>query len=220
MNDLSITNPESAVRPLAGRAGASAMGLAALHMPLQDEKLDFVEYWRSISKRKWSILGLVVLVTVIAALFVSSIRPMFRSTATILIELGKSKIVSIEDVYGSIGANREYFQTQLEIMKSRELVRKVVERLKLTTHRDFDPRQQDVGARDYFSLSTWFGEQTVKVVPSEEDILKGVVARVSAGIQILPVRNSQLAQITYSGYDPVLTAKIPNTLMDVYIGCV
>ena len=217
MNDLSITNQGGAERSLASHVQPSPMGLAAVQPPLQDERLDFVEYWRSITKRKWSILGLVVLVSVISMLFVSTIRPMFRSTAIILIELGKSKIVSIEDVYGSIGANREYFQTQLEIMKSRELVRKVVERLKLTTHRDFDPRQQEVGSRDYLSPSTWFGEQTVKVVPSEEDILKGVVARVSAGIQIVPVKNSQLAQITYSGFDPILTAKIPNTLMDVFI---
>ncbi|MBI3714946.1 MAG: hypothetical protein HY255_03000, partial [Betaproteobacteria bacterium] len=55
------------------------------------ETLDLIEYWRSITKRKWSIIGLVLLISLIATLVVYSLRPSYRSTTTILIEQGKSK---------------------------------------------------------------------------------------------------------------------------------
>src|SRR3954471_15583316 len=113
--------------------------------PQLESTLDIVEYWRAIAKRRWSILGLTVLVAVLAALVVSNIRPQYRSTATILIEQGKSKVVSIEEVYSQGMIQREYYQTQVEILKSEELARKVIQKLNLTTHPDYDPRQVDPG---------------------------------------------------------------------------
>src|SRR4051794_35948043 len=94
------------------------------------DTLDVVEYWHAIAKRRWSILGLTLLVAILATLIVFAMRPSYRSTATLLIEQGKSKVVSIEEVYNQGFANREYFQTQVEILKSDELARKTVERLK------------------------------------------------------------------------------------------
>lgn len=105
--------------------------------------LEFLEYWRAIAKRRWSIVGLTLLVAILATLVVSGMRPLYRSTATILIEQGKSKIVSIEEVYSQGLIQREYYQTQVEILKSAELARKVAQKLKLTTHPDFDPRQAE-----------------------------------------------------------------------------
>lgn len=49
----------------------------------QGESLDVVEYWRAISKRRWSILALTALVAVLATLIVYSLRPTYRATATL-----------------------------------------------------------------------------------------------------------------------------------------
>ncbi len=211
MNDRSLTDRDFSPRPLAGPV---SLGLAQPQFAPESETLDLVEYWRSITKRKWSILGLVLLVCLLTTLAVFSMRPTFRSTATILIEQGKSKVVSIEEVYNGMGGNREHYQTQVEIIKSYELTRKVVERLKLTTHPDFDPRQRETGIRDYLSPASWFG---TKVPPNEDDILKSIVKRVANDLQVQPVRNSQLAQISFSAYDKELSAKLPNALAEVYI---
>jgi len=213
MNDRALPDRALAARPAMERAMISPLG-GQQQVDGESETLDLVEYWRSITKRKWSILGLVLLVSIITILVVYSMRPVYRSTATVLIEQGKSKVVSIEEVYNSMGGNREYYQTQVEIMKSREVARKVVERLKLTTHKDFDPRQQETSAVDYLSPASWF---TTKEAPTEENILKGVISRVTADLQIQPVRNSQLVQVSFSAYDKELSAKVPNTLAEVFI---
>ena len=213
MNDRALPDRALAARPMMERLALSPLGSVQPQMA-EGETLDLVEYWRSIAKRKWSILGLVLLVCLLTTLVVYSMRPTYRSTATVLIEQGKSKVVSIEEVYNAMGGNREYYQTQVEILKSRELARKVVERLKLTTHRDFDPRQQETTALDYLSPSNWFA---TKETPTDDSILKSVIKRVTDDLQVQPVRNSQLVQISFSAYDKELSAKVPNTLAEVFI---
>ena len=178
--------------------------------PSSGETLDIVEYWRAIGKRRWAILGLTLLVAVLSYLVVSAMRPTYRGTATLLIEQGKSKVVSIEDVYNQGSANREYFQTQVEILKSEDLARKVVQKLSLTTHPDFDPRQQT----QHWSPLAFLRDDKPK---SEDDILKAVVRRFRGELQIQLVRNSQLAQITFTSYDKELAAKVPNAMSELYI---
>jgi hypothetical protein len=46
--------------------------------PKPEETIDLIEYWRAISKRRWSILGLTVLVSILAFLVVSNMRPIYR----------------------------------------------------------------------------------------------------------------------------------------------
>src|SRR5258708_5785942 len=112
------------------------------------EKMDIIEYWRAISKHRWSILALAALVSVLATLIVFSIRPTYRSTATILIEPGKTKVLSIAELYDKGGTDRDHYYTQVEIIKSDELARRVIEKLKLTTHPDFDPRLAGPSCRE------------------------------------------------------------------------
>jgi uncharacterized protein involved in exopolysaccharide biosynthesis len=107
------------------------------------DELDLVRYWRAIRRNLWRILALVAAVGVLAAMIASGLPPIFRSAATILVESSKPKIVSIEEVYSSLGgAQREFYQTQFEILKSRELAATLVRRLKLAEHPALDPRQQ------------------------------------------------------------------------------
>src|SRR5205814_5174227 len=103
MNDLTV---EDRLQAIEGQPAARA------------EKLDIVEYWRAISKRRWSILALAFLVAVLATLMAFSLRPTYRGTATILIEPGKTKVLSIEDVYSKGTTDRDHFYTQAEILKS------------------------------------------------------------------------------------------------------
>ncbi len=198
MNDLTLQE-----RLQAAEAGSTA-----------EEPLYILEYWHAISKRRWAIMGLALGVAVLTALVVSSIRPVYRGVATLLIEQGKPKVVSIEEVYNQGLIQREYYQTQVEILKSDELARKLVDRLKLDTHPDFDPRQAG---------PSWFTRILGPVAPREEipksraDIVRAVAARFKRDLHVQLVRNSQLVQISFSAHDRELAARMPNALADIYI---
>ena len=88
---------------------------SAQHLFLHDPdgrepSLDFVEYWRTLRKYKWAILALALVVTLVAGVIAFVTTPIYEAKATVLIELSKQKVVSIEDVYsgrpcGIFGAN-------------------------------------------------------------------------------------------------------------------
>src|SRR5438034_11139858 len=89
----------------------------------QGAAIDAIEYWRAIAKRRWSILGLTVVVSILTYLVTSAITPSYRGTATLLIEQGKNKVVSIEEVFSQGLIQREFYETQAANRKSDDLAR-------------------------------------------------------------------------------------------------
>jgi len=185
---------------------------------LEEHTLDLVRYWRAISRNKWRIALLVISIAVLAALYANSLPPVYRGTATILIEAQKPKIVSIEEVYNAAaGMNREFYQTQFEILKSRELAAKLVKKMKLAEHAMFDPRKQ---------APPWWHERlpegfltyaSQESAPSSDAIEQRVVRAVQGGLQLQLVRNSQLIRISFESSDKNLAAVVPNELAEIYI---
>jgi uncharacterized protein involved in exopolysaccharide biosynthesis len=113
------------------------------HQP-ELESLDLVRYWRTINRHKWGILGLVVAVGLLAAIFAHNLPPIYRGTATLMVESYRSKAVSNAEMQEAWywGTSRDYFLTQYEIIKSREFAERLVRVMGLTRHPAFDPRQQ------------------------------------------------------------------------------
>lgn len=174
-----------------------------------------MRYWRAINRNKWRILLLVAAVGVLAVLVAQSLPQVFRGTATVLIEANKQKIVSIEEVYNmAAGMNREYYQTQFEILKSRELAAELVKRLKLVDHPVYDPRQQP---KPFWHA--WLPEGFVDSgpPPTAEAVEQRVIRRVQGDLAVQLVRNSQLVRISFDSTDRTLAAQVPNALADIYI---
>lgn len=179
-----------------------------------EQKLELLEYWRSIVKRKWAILGLGFIVALLAAVVAYSLTPIYKSTVTVLIEAGKGKVLSIEEVY-SAGQQREHYQTQVEILKSREVAERVVRALKLYEHPEFDPRKATPGWRQ--QLTSFLGMGKVEEQVSEEQAIAAATRAVMGGASVDPVRLSQLVRVSFESPDPALAARIANALAAEYI---
>ena len=111
------------------------------HRP-EIEPLDLVRYWRAIARNKWRIVALAVMVGLIATLYAYTLTPIYRSSATLLVEGSRPKGATMDDLYVAYsGTSRDYYLTQFEIIKSREFAERVVRVLGLVKHPEFDPRQ-------------------------------------------------------------------------------
>lgn len=176
--------------------------------------IDLRHYWRVLMLRKWSIASLCLVFGLLAAFIVFSIQPVYRATNTLLIESQQANVLSIEDVYGIDSGNKEYYLTQFEILKSRELAVKVIQRLDLTSHPLFDPSQQEplFNWRKYIPVDL---AEEREVSPDE--LFDMVVDSFVADLSVEPVRKTQLVKINYESTDSQLAADIANTLADVYI---
>ncbi len=112
--------------------------------------IDFRHYLRIIRKNRMLIIVLTSIVTAIAAYNAYTATPIFKSTATLLIESQKANVVSIEEIYGFDGQNAEYYLTQFELLKSRALAEKVIDLLKLQDH----PVYNKIASADLLSISS------------------------------------------------------------------
>jgi capsular exopolysaccharide synthesis family protein len=187
-----------------------------------EETPEYIAYWRAIMLRKWSILALAMLVAVIASVAVSQMVPVYRSSATVLIEIDRTKLVPIGDVYTGIGSYyREYFQTQAEVLRSREVAQRVVTKLKLAEHPEFDPRQTKPSA-----LETWMGEHVPELkalflrspgVLDEASVEDEALKRYAGRLSVEPVRQSQLIKVSFDAHDASLAAAVANATAQAYI---
>lgn len=70
----------------------------------RDATPEFIEIWRGLMLRKWMILGVTALATTITVFALMQMTPVYRSTATVLIEQNPGKVVGIDQVYGGIAS--------------------------------------------------------------------------------------------------------------------
>ena len=188
-----------------------------LHDPADLEpRLDFVEYWRTLRKRKWAILGFALIVTLVAGVIAFVSTPIFEAKTTLLIETNKQKVVTIEDVYSGVGASREYFQTQVEIIKSREVALKAIAKLKLYDNPVFDPRAPKKGISALIA-QIGFSNEVAPKEWNEQTLSEAVYPQFTGNLSIEPIRLSQLIVIRFTSPDAALSAQVTNTIASTFI---
>lgn len=179
------------------------------------EAIDLKSYWRIIQRRKWGILGLAVFITLLVTVVVFMMTPVYSSSVSVLVEQNKSKLASMDAVYGGAGSDQSYYPTQVEMLKSRVLMEAVVDRLKLTTHPLFNAPVRHSFVND---LLSGLGMNDVKpALRDEQKIRKGIAGALAGMVTIDPSRTSQLIKISVASTDREMAATIANSIADTYI---
>ncbi len=176
-----------------------------------------VRVWRELLARKWLILVTATLLTAITAYVLSTMTPIYRSTATVLVEQSKAKFVGIDEIYGAIATSREYFTTQEEYLRSRDVALRVVRKLGLTAHREFDVRQMPP--------PLWQRVLPAQIVETLRPRREPDAARVEAAavkifqsrLFVAPIRLSQLIHVGFTSTDPEFAADVANETAMAYI---
>ncbi len=187
----------------------------------KEDEIDISSYWRVLSCYKWGILMLSVLVTLIGGLIVFSLVPQYKATTTLLIEPQSSKMSSIKNMYGlddpfgMLSQNLQYYTTQLELLKSRKLVEAVIRQFSLTSYPEF---QVNNSQTESFSI---IRDLKKMLRLSEDDLdahtLDFAVAAFKDRLTVELIRNTQLIQVSFESESPELAAKIANALSNAYI---
>jgi capsular exopolysaccharide synthesis family protein len=164
------------------------------------EKNSVREYWRIIRRHKWivilTLLSLVAVVTIGTLLT----RPVYR--ANVKIEIGKEteRVLAgqrIMEVETANVFNPLYLQTQVDILNSRDLARRVIHRLNLSENDEFKPKASAEGSEN---------ERDVKLVNAFQ-------RRYSVAVG----RQSRVATVSFDAYDPKLASEVANATANEYI---
>jgi capsular exopolysaccharide synthesis family protein len=177
------------------------------------EVIDLSYYWQVIRRQLNKIILFSAIITVIAVLVALAITPVYRATATILIEAEEAKVLSIEEVYGLGSASDEYYQTQFEILKSRELAKRTVLELGLIDNPEFNPAHP--ANKKSFSIKDMILGKAEPL--TEEEILAKTVDTFWAAVSISPVRKTQLVKVSVDSESAEMARVAANAMAQQFI---
>ncbi|TNC83654.1 MAG: hypothetical protein CSH37_13400 [Thalassolituus sp.] len=177
------------------------------------EVIDLSYYWQVIRRQLKKIILFSAVITAIAVLVALVITPVYKATATILIEAEEAKVLSIEEVYGLGSPSDEYYQTQFEILKSRELAKRTVLELGLVDNPEFNPAHPE--NKKSFSIKELILGEADPL--TEEEVLAKTVDTFWEAVSISPVRKTQLVKVSVESESAEMARVAANAMAQQFI---
>ena len=160
-------------------------------------------------RRRWRLAAAFCVVCGIGGLVHYFVTPrMYQATTTIQIDRrtlslgGATDTPWVENWY-----NLEFYPTQYNLLQSRGLAERVVTDLRLYEDPVFNP-----------SWASWSGgRKRAPTVELDAAQLGGMGARLLGGLEVAPIKNTQLVGINYRSSSPELAARIANGVAESFI---
>ncbi|MFG6247799.1 GumC family protein [Vibrio diabolicus] len=186
------------------------------------ELIRFGHHFKAIKENWLSIAAFTLLFSLTCTWYIYSKASIYQATATLLIQEEQKSALSIEEVYGVDTTKKEYFQTQIAILKSNHIADKVIRELNLTQLPEFT-RSGGLNQKIDQIKSIPFVQDLLNVAPSPKETAQfsesyyQALQAFRSKLDIEPVRNTQLVRIRFRSTDPKLATTIANAVGQAYI---
>lgn len=198
-------------------------GTQANHIPSNHvELIRFGHHFRTLKKNWLSILAFTIIFSLTCTWYIYSKNSVYQATATLLIQEEQKSALSIEEVYGVDTTKKEYFQTQIAILKSNHIADKVITQLNLTKHPEFTSASGIKQKIDEIKAIP-FVQDLLHVAPNPKETSQHskpyyqALQTFKRKLEIEPVRNTQLVKIRFRSTDPQLATTVANAVGQAYI---
>ena len=192
-----------------------------------EEQIDLRDYLRVILKQRWITIAFFAIVVIVVAIYVLTATPIYKATTRLVIEKENPNVVSIEEVMAVDASGTDYYQTQYKIIESRTVAREVIKRLRLDQSEEFCPSPKDDFISNLKNTISDFKNSIISLLKTDKTSKEketeeygrdsGLVSAFISRIEVSPIRNSRLVDISFEAKDFVLAFKIVNTLASAYI---
>lgn len=205
--------------------------------------VQLLDYWRAIRKRIWLVLGITVLATTLAALYMARKPDIFAAHALIQVDQEQAnEALSIGDRPRSMNSDPSYINTQLQLLTSEGLLRRVVKEHNLDSNPEFQKAKNDAAISPWRAMLKAVGlakEEQKKdallstsapttTLISADEIAEAVrlapyVELIKKNLRVEPIRDSRvtfkdtrLIEIGYTNQDPLLAAFVTNAIGETF----
>jgi capsular exopolysaccharide synthesis family protein len=208
------------------------------------EGFQLLDYWRAIRKRLWLVIGVAVLFTTFTAIYMARKPNIYSARAVVQVDLEQTNpdLVTTDRPRPMSNPDPAYFNTQLQLLGSESLLRRVVKEHNLDSNKEFQQAKADASVSPWRAMLRAVGlasDDNEKKSGSEADLPDTGVAssdevaeamRLSPYVEVIrkslgiePVRESRatvkdtrLIEITYRSNDPELAAYVSNAIAETF----
>ncbi|MEZ5306948.1 MAG: polysaccharide biosynthesis tyrosine autokinase [Pyrinomonadaceae bacterium] len=203
------------------------------------------EYWRAIRKRLWLVLGVTVLFTTLAAIYMARKPNVYMAAATVQVDMEEANpdLVTSDRRPMASGSDPAYFNTQLQLLTSDSLIRRVIKELSLDSNPEFQKEKNERSVSTIRGMLETFGLASSEkpkekaldpalagnsaLITTEEieeaKRLAPFVELIKKSLNVDPVRESRVTvkdtrwiEISYNNTNPDLAAYVVNGIAEVY----
>ncbi len=198
-------------------------------VPEFQDEIDLRDYLDTLIRRKTAVLSVSLIVFVLVALYTFLATPQFKAKGTIRASAQSSTVTKFDSLDPNALQTKEFQQTQVNLLQSNQLANRVIEKLDLMSNTTFnhqvaDPNKNNQSKSLLASIKNFIRadqEQSQISVLNEDaqnqlltyNVLKAFQTR----LNVSPVKNSELIDITFESPDSVLAASVTNAAMDEFI---
>jgi len=165
-------------------------------------------------RRRWVAGATVVVVTILTVVALLLTTPKYTSTALVLIEPRVNRVADSTSVLSNLPNDFETIQTELEVITSHGLLRKVVRELSLTRDPEFNGGLKPV----------WFGRRLLDALlrgddrpPTQEELERGATDTLAAVTSATSNGRSRVLSVSVEAESPEKAARLSNAVADAYL---
>ena len=181
-----------------------------------ETEVNLLDYWRAVRKRLWMVIGVAALITALASIYVARKPDVYEASSRVQVDLENNPMYAGKTtpyIYSPVN-DPAYFNTQLQILTSPGLLRRVVKTLDLEHNQGFLRPQSSQPHSTWKTIMRMWGvggpekkdeSQQPKELPltatmapatSSEDLaeakrLAPYVGALQGGLKVEPVRESR-----------------------------
>ncbi len=194
------------------------------------KEIDLLEYWRVVVKRKWVLVTFAAVLVVFVAVLSFTTTPLYRATASLLIDEPGASMLNIQDVlngeYYRPDYMGTYFNTQLRLLSSRSLAERVAKKINFAARPEYRASRTsspDIirGIKGILSFRWLVPQKKTSASPvtrtSPSPDYSGYAFTVLGGLSIAPIPETRLVLVSFTSTNPTLAADTVNTLAEEFV---
>lgn len=161
-------------------------------------------YFNILRRRKWPLLGCIIACAAAGLIVTLMMTPLYTATSTIEIQREGQNIVQVEGVEPETSSvDMEFYQTQYGLLRAQSLAERVATDLKLFDSPAFFANFEVAEAEAWFE-----GGRVRSGASTRQQRIRRAGEVLLDNLTVSPARLSRLVDISFTGPDPVLSARV------------
>lgn len=157
----------------------------------------------------WKILLATIASTILALTYLATAKPQYTTTASLFVDPRTRKVVSEEVVQGGFGSDLALVESQVSIITSDAVLKRVVDKLDLAKDPEYAPPQGNgIGTR----IKTLLGRKPLPMDPTSQ-----ALSNLAQSIKVRRAQKTYVVDVDVTGSDPVRTASVANAIVEAYL---
>ncbi len=183
-------------------------------------RADLRAYWEVLADRRWVVAIICGAVTLVAAIRTFTREPVYEAHTLLEVQRLAPDVTAFRDMMRSDNAWQGYsafYETQYQILSSRTIARSAAVALDLPHHPLAASPAPGAASRAWRALRALLPSRAASIQGAPADPIEPWIGFVQDGLEIFPVKDSNLIRVGFRSPQPRLAAQAADAVSEAYI---